>query len=105
MYNKPKATQGRERRMKLNWIVLCIVLTGCAVQPTYKWMHPTANQAQFDRDKAQCEYEIAAATQQTDYSYRSVFGQELDRATRKRDLGILCMKAKGYTQQAISAQQ
>lgn len=90
--------------MKRFAIPLLLLLSSCATQPQFVWDHPTGNQAQFERDRAQCEYETASATQQTDYSYRSVFGQELDRAMRRRDLGVLCMKAKGYQQRALPAQ-
>lgn len=71
-------------------------LMGCATQPANNWIHPTADRAQFNKDRAQCDYETSAATQQTDYSYRSIFGQELDRSMRKSSLYDLCMKAKGY---------
>lgn len=81
--------------------VLVLLIPGCAVQPRYEWIHPTGDRAQFDKDRAQCEYESTAATQQTDYSYRSSFGQELDKAMRRGDLGVLCMKAKGYTQRLL----
>lgn len=87
--------------MKKLILAFLLAFAGCASQPSYVWDHPTGDRAQFDRDKAQCEYEATAATQQTDYSYRTGFGQELDRAIRRSDLGVMCMKARGYTQRPI----
>ena len=81
--------------------LLLLIAAGCA-QQQYRWEHETADQKQFNRDQSQCEYEATASTQQTDYSYRTGFGQELDRAMRKADLRVLCMKAKGYIQQPLS---
>lgn len=88
-------------RAALAGLAVIVAAAGCA--PRYIWIHPSADRAQFDRDKAQCEYEAATATQQTDYSYRTSFGQELDRAVRRGEIGALCMKAKGYSQRPIDA--
>src|SRR5688572_28681681 len=41
-------------------ILLLLLLTGCA--PQWQWKHPHGDQAQFNRDVAQCEYEGAQAT-------------------------------------------
>ena len=95
--------------MRLNsslaWIALAIfALTSVACAPMYIWVHPSGDQTQLDRDSAQCEYEATAATQQIDYSYRTTFGQELDRAIRRNEIGVLCMKAKGYSQRPITGQ-
>lgn len=84
-------------------IVALLAMFGCAAQPQYQWIHPTADQAQFQKDVAQCDYETSAATQGTDYSYRTIFGQELDRSMRKNDLAVKCMVAKGYSKSFQSA--
>lgn len=78
-------------------LALCAgsLLAGCATQPQYTWL-PTAgsgvNGAQIE---ARCDYETSAATQGTDYSFRSSLGQELDRAMRKQSLFEKCMLANG----------
>jgi hypothetical protein len=61
------------------------------------WDKAGATQADYDRSWAKCDYETSAATQNTDYGFRTVFGQELDRAMRKRDLVVKCMTAEGFT--------
>ncbi len=78
-------------------LVLLIFLAGCA-QPTLM-VKPGATQADIAKDKAQCDYETSAATQTTDYGYRTIFGQELDRALRKRELMQKCLIARGYIPQ------
>ena len=79
-----------------------MVLAACAApQPRWQWVKPGATQAEFDQHRAQCDYETSAATQGTDYTLRTSFGQELDRALRKNDLMVKCMIAKGYRQEPI----
>lgn len=89
--------------MKLIVATLCVgLLAGCATTQPTVWVKDGASQQDFDQARAQCEYEVAAATQAPDYSYRTIVGQELDRAMRQRELGVLCMQAKGFRQQAPS---
>jgi len=78
-------------------LIVLLVLCGCAAKPVI-WDKPGGTQAEFDADKRYCEFEVMKATQQTDPTLRTVFGQELDRAMRQRDLTISCMRMKGYTQ-------
>lgn len=72
------------------------LITGCAAQQPLVWDRVWPGDADLSQDLARCDYESTAATQATDYSFRSGLGQELDRAIRKRDLGMLCMKSKGW---------
>lgn len=74
------------------------VLAGCATPPPVAWHKAGATQEAFDQDFAKCRYEAVAATQTTDTSMRSIFGQELDRAIRQRDLMDLCLQAKEWRQ-------
>lgn len=83
---------------RLTLAFLCFTLAACAPMQPLMWVKAGATEAEFEQAKAQCVYEVTAATQQTDYGLRTVFGQELDRSIRQRDLAILCMKARGYTQ-------
>ena len=80
-------------------VLLSITLIGgCAAEPPPVWYKDGATSADFERDKAQCVYEITAATQNTDPTMRTVFGQEMERAQRQKQLAPLCMKAKGWHQ-------
>lgn len=75
----------------------CAMMLGCAApQKPLIWYKPGATEAEFTQAKYQCDYETTAATQGTDHSFRTVVGQELDRAMRKSDLLKRCMMAKGY---------
>jgi hypothetical protein len=86
--------------MRLAALAVAALLAGCSTtQPNWHWIKPGATQAEFDQHKAQCDYETSAATQGTDYGFRTILGQELDRSTRKRDLFMKCMTAKGYRQE------
>jgi hypothetical protein len=88
-----------EMRMTICFVALA-AMGGCAVAPQQPitWYKDGASQRDFDQAAAQCEYEVSAATQGTDPTLRTVFGQELDRAQRQRDLGIKCLRAKGFRQ-------
>ena len=85
-------------RVNMAIIFVSIVLSGCA-QPVV-WLKPGFTQADFNRDKAQCDYETSGATQNVDYGYRTVFGQALDQALRKQGLMHKCFIARGYTAQS-----
>lgn len=49
----------------------------------------------FNRDSAQCDYQVAASTQGVDPGYGMVV-QELDLAIRRGKLLKMCMVAKGW---------
>jgi hypothetical protein len=84
-------------------IALAATIAGCTAppqQPQIMWNKPGgATQAEFELARDQCIYEITAATQQVDRSYRTGIGQEIDRNLRQRDLAIKCMRAKGFREQ------
>jgi len=85
--------------MRFWFICLAAVLAGCAAQPQKVMLYKDGGtQSEYQQAIAQCDYEVSVATQQTDYSLHSIFGQELDRSIRQRDLGIKCMAAKGWVQ-------
>lgn len=79
-------------------IALTLALSACAAPPPMHYVSNSYAAGGISVGQAQdkCNYETSAATQSTDYSYRSMFGQELDRALRKRDLMEMCMKAQGF---------
>ncbi len=85
--------------------ILALLLVGCAPAPL--WTKSGATQADFDRDKAQCEYEAALAT--ASYSQGNTartaagaagqgFGEGMAIGMKKTELGRMCMSTKGYTQ-------
>jgi hypothetical protein len=78
-------------------LALALTLTACATQQPTRWSKPGALEADYNRDVAQCDYETSASTQGTDYSYRTVIGQEIDRAMRKNELLKKCMVARGWS--------
>lgn len=81
----------------LTALLLAGALAGCAApQKPLTWYKDGVTERDFQQAQAQCEYEVSVATQGTDYSFRTVIGQEMDRAMRQRDLGTKCMQAKGY---------
>jgi hypothetical protein len=90
-------------RMKtMPLIALSAVIAGCAAapqQPQIMWNKPGATQAEFELARDQCIYEVTAATQNVDRSYRTAIGQEIDRNMRQRDLAVKCMRAKGFREQ------
>jgi hypothetical protein len=78
-------------------LAVVVLLAGCATPKPMIWDKPGGTQAGFDTDTAVCQFEVAKSTQGTDPAMRTIFGQELDRAMRQRDLYGLCMRSKGYT--------
>lgn len=71
-----------------------LTLTGCAPQTV--WIKQGSTEEEFRADAKVCEYEALKAVQSTDPYMKSMFGQELDKSLRRRDVGNACMQAKGY---------
>lgn len=84
--------------MKVIALSIAVLLSGCAaVNEPLVFDKPGATQTDFNQAWARCDYQTSAATTATDYTYATIIGQELDRATRKRELTIKCMTAEGFT--------
>jgi len=79
---------------KIIVVISILMFIGCAQTMLVK---DGVTREDFERDKARCIYETSCATQSIDYSLHTIFGQELDRALRQKDLIIKCMQAKGYS--------
>jgi hypothetical protein len=66
-------------------LTVCALLVGCA---TGRWYHPTATEAKFRQDAAECDYEVKKATA----PIRNAF----DAGYQQGELGVLCMRTRGY---------
>lgn len=73
-----------------------LTLSACATQQNMEWAKIREGGMDLSQAIARCDYEATAATQGTDYSFRTSLGQELDRAIRKNDLERKCMAANGF---------
>lgn len=86
------------------------VLAGCA-HHNMMWVKDGATQADFDRDRAQCIYESAAATgsynpsgstaRSTGGAIAQGIGDGIAIGLRRQEIAILCMQARGYRQVPI----
>ena len=74
-------------------IVAALALTACAA-PT--WRKPFANEADFARDKADCEYESVKYSGGYDSSMRSASGQGIGMGLRRLEIMRACMRNKGW---------
>lgn len=88
---------------------LALLLVGCG--PSFMWVKSGATQQEFDQDMARCQYEAASSTASYSYaptsygmagSISSGFAEGFEVGMRKNELINLCMRAKGYSQQAIN---
>lgn len=91
-------------------LILALLLTGCATaSPPMMWKHHAhENRATFDQDIAKCRYEAVQATGSytpDTRGYRTMLGQDLaaamDMTKRQSDIGMLCMKARGYSMHPV----
>lgn len=89
--------------MRSSPFIVVALLAGCAAPGQFAWVPLPGTTISYDRAEARCDYETSAATQGTDYSYRTSLGRELDRALRKRDLTEKCMRAQGFQKIDVSA--
>lgn len=89
----------RNCTITLTFFVL-FMLAACATPPR-GWVRPDTTAQQFSKDQAECKFEAAKSANQVNSSYRSSFGQELDLVVRRNEIHDLCLKAKGYSLQAL----
>lgn len=79
-------------------VAAALALCSCASAfPPTIYDKAGASQSDFDRDISYCKYDVTKNTQTTDTSYTTIFGQELDRSMRQRNLMVMCMQSRGYT--------
>lgn len=70
---------------RVAFLIGLLFLAGCSNPKGFT--KPGATQAQFNTDRAQCEYEAKAAAA----GYSGVI------ALKERELTVACMEARGYT--------
>lgn len=75
---------------------IALLLCACGAPPKL-WARVDTSDEQFNKDKAECRFESIKSANQRDTSYRSMFGQEYELATRRGEVFDACMEAKGYT--------
>lgn len=104
--------------MKRAAAAIPLFLGACAIEPMV-WVHPAHNDPmQFDRDRAQCEYEanLGTASYSTGPTARTRsgaiaqgLGEGLTIAMRQVELMQLCIRARGYVRvpasQAVALQR
>lgn len=73
-----------------------LVLAGCAAPKPPVWVKTGAGPTDAKQASAECEYQSAAATQQTDSTLRGGLAAEVDRGMRRDKLMVLCMRSKGF---------
>lgn len=73
-----------------------LVLAGCAAPKPPVWVKTGPGPADSRQASAECEYQSAAATQQTDSTMRGGLAAVVDQGMRKDKLMVLCMRSKGF---------
>src|SRR5439155_13905673 len=99
LFHRPEYSK---KKMRSSPFIVVAILAGCAAPGQFAWVPLPGTTVSYDRAEARCDYETSAATQTTDYSFRSSLGRELDRALRKRDLTDKCMRAQGFQKVDVS---
>ena len=85
--------------MKFLVLMPVVLLMACAApKQSQAWYKSGATANDTTTANAKCDYESSAATQSINTAYRSMFGQEMERAMRKAELHKQCMTAQGYRQ-------
>jgi PBP1b-binding outer membrane lipoprotein LpoB len=75
-----------------------LLLAGCATPQSGYWDNQAHDGSNFDRDKAQCLYESAAATASAPatFSLSQNIAQDVATGVRQNDLAAMCLRARGY---------
>lgn len=94
------------------WAVFAATIPGCAQTV---WLKDGATSLDFDRDRAQCEYEAAAATASYGSSSPTARGysgalargivEGIDLGSRQAELMRLCLTARGYRRSVVAASE
>lgn len=81
-----------------------LALAGCGAGGQMRWVKPGATAADFDQDKMACEYEAAKATASGgNFGMQTSIGAGIAEGMKRQELGIMCLRSKGYTQQVQAA--
>lgn len=88
--------------MKKFYLCFAFALAGCS---HVVWEKPGATQADFELDRARCEYEATLGTPSTPvYSVGGAIGAGIAEGMRQNQLGTLCMRARGYSSRVVQDQ-
>lgn len=81
---------------------IAIALSGCS---HVVWEKPGATQADFEADRARCQYEAKLGTPNAPvYSMGQAIGTGIAEGLRENQLGSLCMHARGYSSRVVQDQ-
>jgi hypothetical protein len=86
--------------MRAFFLLGVLALSACAAPKPIVWAKPGAAAHEIDRARTECEFQAAAATQQTDSTLRGGLAAEIDRGMRRNNLMALCMRSRGFTRGA-----
>lgn len=77
-------------------LLTATALSGCLATGPVHMVKAGASTSDFESDYRKCDYEATVATQATTPGMRSMIGEEIDRAMRKRDLMVRCLSVQGW---------
>ena len=80
-------------KLTIAMLSAALLMTGCVPPRLAK---PGGSESDFNADKARCEYEAASSVQAPIYGSRTMFGDAFDISSRRSELAVMCMKAKGW---------
>lgn len=86
-------------------VISCaLTMAGCAGGGQMRWVKPGATSLDFDQDKTACEYEAAKATASGgNFGMQSAIGAGIAEGMKRNELGTICMRTKGWSQQMQAA--
>ena len=79
--------------MKIIAVLLVLALGACARSP---WTRAGSTQADADTELLQCRYDAEKATATVDLAFRSSLEGSFERGSRRAELIIACMRARGW---------
>lgn len=84
--------------MKRLTALTALLLAGCATPQSGYWDNQAHDGSNFERDKAQCLYESAAATASAPatFSLSQNMAQDVATGVRREELAKMCLQARGY---------
>jgi hypothetical protein len=75
-----------------------MLLGGCVTAPPV-FNRAGATQAEFDREKRECEYDAIKNASGYDPTMRTGIGQALEQRARQQEIFVACMRSKSWQTQ------